>query len=110
MIPFIRVLGEGPKYENKTYQYVAEHTIQRVVPVFCVKDDEGTPWICHQGHKGAILTAFQLFDAFDREYSCNDLKELSKLGVLTPYMAPEIGYICDKESDKKIPIDRNTSL
>jgi len=110
MVPFIRVLGEDPKYRNQTHQYVATHTIQRVVPVYCVKDDKGTPWICHEEHKGAIHVAYQLFDAFDREYSCNDEKELSKLGVSTPHIERAIGYICDKESDKKIAIDRNTSL
>jgi len=109
MIPFIRVLGEDPEHKYKTFQYVAAHTIQRVVPLYFVEDDKGDLWISHKERKGAIHVTYRLFGTFDEEYWCNDEKELSKLGVPTSHTKPEIGYICDEESDRKIAID-TTSL
>ena len=111
MTEFIQVLGDDPKYTGKkTHQYVASHIIQRVVPVYCVKDEKGVLWVSHEEHEGAIRVTYRLFDAFDKEYWCSDEEELSKLGVPIAHTQRAIGFIHEKEGDGKIAIDINTEL
>lgn len=105
MSEFIRVLGDDPFYEGrKIYMHLAVHSVQKVCPIYGVKSENGDYWRCSPEDEDAEVMSYQLTDFSGGTYSCGDLKELEKLGIIKRQRKSKIGFL-NEEDDQKLEID-----
>jgi len=94
MSSFIRVYGPDPAKKNqKTHQHIHPGIICKAIPVYAAEKD-GKWWECTPGYPEAKLKSYRLIDTNGVQYSCGNLIELERLGlVVHDHNKGKIGFV-----------------
>jgi len=102
MSEFVRVLGDDPWYKGrKTFMHIAVHSVQKICPMYAVKDEHGQYYRCTAEHEAAEVVSYQLTDFSGSTYWCGNPKELEKLGIMEPPPKRQLGFVSEEDGEKR---------